>query len=178
MAGRFMRAVASCLMLNATFPLDVLAQRPPAIPAQPAAAQPFSAEQLDALVASIALYPDDLLTQLLMASTFPLEVVAAARWVEDPAHKSLSGDALVKALEAEPWDPSVKSLVPFPVVLATHEQQSDLAAAARLCVRDAAGGRIRCGAAPSPPGAGERQAAVVATAGGEHAAGDGRATSG
>ena len=54
-----------------------------------------------------------------MASTFPLEVVAAARWVEDPAHKSLSGDALAKALEAEPWDPSVKSLVPFPVVLAT-----------------------------------------------------------
>ena len=87
--------------------------------AQPAAAQPFNAEQLDALVASIALYPDDLLTQLLMASTFPLEVVTAARWVEDPAHKSLSGDALVKALEAEPWDPSVKSLAPFPVVLAT-----------------------------------------------------------
>ncbi len=73
----------------------------------------------DALVASIALYPDDLLTQLLMASTFPLEVVTAARWVEDPGHKSLSGDALAKALEAEPWDPSVKSLVPFPVVLAT-----------------------------------------------------------
>ncbi|MGA8195079.1 MAG: DUF3300 domain-containing protein, partial [Acetobacteraceae bacterium] len=119
MAGRFMRVMASCLMLNATFPLDVLAQTPPAIPALPAAAQPFSTEQLDALVASIALYPDDLLTQLLMASTFPLEVVTAARWVEDPAHKSLSGDALAKALEAEPWDPSVKSLVPFPVVLAT-----------------------------------------------------------
>ena len=122
MAGRFMRAVASSLMLNATFPLDVLAQRPPAIAAGPAGqppGQPFNTEQLDALVASIALYPDDLLTQLLMASTFPLEVVAAARWVEDPAHKSLSGDALVKALEAEPWDPSVKSLVPFPVVLAT-----------------------------------------------------------
>ncbi len=60
-----------------------------------------------------------------MASTFPLEVVAASRWVEDPAHKSLSGDALVKALEALPWDPSVKSLVPFPVILANHEQQSD-----------------------------------------------------
>ena len=120
MAGRFMRVLASSLMLNATFPLDVLAQTTPAaIAAAPATAQPFSTEQLDALVASIALYPDDLLTQLLMASTFPLEVVAAARWVEDPAHKSLSGDALVKALEAEPWDPSVKSLVPFPVVLAT-----------------------------------------------------------
>jgi hypothetical protein len=126
MAGRFMRLLASGLMLNATFPLDTLAAtspvsvaQPAAAPAQPAAAQPFNAEQLDALLASIALYPDELLTQLLMASTFPLEVVAAARWVEDPAHKSLSGDALVKALEAEPWDPSVKSLVPFPAVLAT-----------------------------------------------------------
>ncbi len=118
-AGRFMRVLASSLMLNATFPFDVLAQTSPAAAAQPATGQPFNAEQLDALVASIALYPDDLLAQLLMASTFPLEVVAAARWVEDPAHKPLSGDALVKALEAEPWDPSVKSLVPFPVVLAT-----------------------------------------------------------
>src|SRR6516164_11346629 len=54
-----------------------------------------------------------------MASTFPLEVVAAARWVELPPHKALFGDALAKALDAEPWDPSVKSLVPFPVVLAT-----------------------------------------------------------
>ena len=117
--GRFMRVLASILMLNATFPLDVLAQTTPAAASTPATGQPFNTEQLDALVASIALYPDDLLTQLLMASTFPLEVVAAARWVEDPAHKSLSGDALVKALEAESWDPSVKSLVPFPVVLAT-----------------------------------------------------------
>ncbi len=119
LAGRFMRVVASGLMLYAYFPLDALAQTTPAAVAQPATGQPFNSEQLDALVASIALYPDDLLTQLLMASTFPLEVVAAARWVEDPAHKSLTGDALVKALEAEAWDPSVKSLVPFPVVLAT-----------------------------------------------------------
>jgi hypothetical protein len=129
MARRFMRFLASGLIFNATFPLDALAAETPVsvvqpAPAQPApvqatSAQPFNAEQLDALLASIALYPDELLTQLLMASTFPLEVVAAARWVEDPAHKSLTGDALVKALEAEPWDPSVKSLVPFPVVLAT-----------------------------------------------------------
>ena len=177
-AGRFMRVLASSLMLNATFPLDVLAQTTPAAVAQPATGQPFNAEQLDALVASIALYPDDLLTQLLMASTFPLEVVAAARWVEDPANKSLSGDALVKALEAQSWDPSVKSLVPFPVVLATLNSNLTVVAAARLCVRDAAGGRVRRGAAPSPPGAGERQAAVVAPAGREHAAGDGRGTGG
>src|SRR5262245_21659371 len=119
MASRFVRLLTSGLILNATFPIDALAATTPVGVALPAAAQPFNAEQLDALLASIALYPDELLTQLLMASTFPLEVVTAARWVEDPARKSLTGDALVKALEAEPWDPSVKSLVPFPVVLAT-----------------------------------------------------------
>ena len=120
-AVRLARILASGLILNATFPLDVLAQAtpPPTAVAQPANSQSFNAEQLDALLAPIALYPDDLLTQVLMASTFPLEVVAAARWVEEPAHKSLSGDALAKALEAESWDASVKSLVPFPVVLAT-----------------------------------------------------------
>src|SRR5215831_2719378 len=119
MASRLMCLLASGLIVNATFPLDALAATTSVSVAQLESAQPFNAEQLDALLASIALYPDELLTQLLMASTFPLEVVAAARWVEDPAHKSVTGDALVKALEAEPWDPSVKSLVPFPVVLAT-----------------------------------------------------------
>ena len=119
MASRLMRLLASGLIFNAPFPLDALAAPSPVSVSAPVPAQPFNAEQLDALLASIALYPDELLTQLLMASTFPLEVVAAARWVEDPAHKSLTGDALVKALDAEPWDPSVKSLVPFPVVLAT-----------------------------------------------------------
>src|SRR6516164_8461164 len=119
MASRLMRLLASGLIFNAPFPLDALAAPSPVSVSAPVPAQPFNAEQLDALLASIALYPDELLTQLLMASTFPLEVVAAARWVEDPAHKSLTGDSFVKALEAEPWDPSVKSLVPFPVVLAT-----------------------------------------------------------
>src|SRR5690348_14115349 len=120
LASGFMRVMASSLAFIATCPLDeVFAQTNPAATAQPAAAQTFNAEQLDALLASIALYPDQLLTQLLMASTFPLEVVAAARWVEDPANKSLTGDALVKALEPQPWDASVKSLVPFPAVLAT-----------------------------------------------------------
>ena len=176
--GRLIRILASSLILHVTFPLDALAQTAPTAVGQPATGQPFNTEQLDALVASIALYPDDLLTQLLMASTFPLEVVAAARWVENPTHKSLSGDALVKALEAESWDPSVKSLVPFPVVLATMNSNLTWLQQLGLCVRDPAGGRVRRGAAPSPPGAGERQAAVVATTGGEHAAGDGRATAG
>src|SRR6516162_6667595 len=119
MASWLIRLLASGLIFNATFPLDAVAAPSPVSVAQPVPAQPFNEEQLDALLASIALYPDELVTQLLMASTFPLEVVAAARWVELPPHKALFGDALVKALEAEPWDPSVKSLVPFPVVLAT-----------------------------------------------------------
>ena len=96
MAGWFSRILASALVVYAIFPLEVLAQTPPPAAAQPPPAQQFSPEQLDALLASVALYPDDLLTQLLMASTFPLEVVEAARWVEDPAHKSLSGDALAR----------------------------------------------------------------------------------
>ncbi|HET6605930.1 MAG TPA: DUF3300 domain-containing protein [Rhodopila sp.] len=118
MSRRLVRLLACGLILHATFPLDALAQTQAAPAAQPADNQPFSADQLDALVASIALYPDELLTQVLMASTSPLEVVEATRWVQDPTNKSLSGDALEKALEKQPWDPSVKSLVPFPAVLA------------------------------------------------------------
>ena len=78
---------------------------------------PYSAAQLDQLVAPIALYPDVLLGQILMASTYPLEVVEATRWVEDPANAGLQGDALASALETLDWDPSVKALVPFPAVL-------------------------------------------------------------
>jgi uncharacterized protein DUF3300 len=60
-----------------------------------------------------------------MASTFPLEVLTAARWIEDPDHKTLSGDALAEAVEPQTWDPSVKSLVPFPSVLALLNSNLD-----------------------------------------------------
>jgi len=75
----------------------------------------FKQEELDQMLAPIALYPDDLLTQLLMASTYPLEIVQAARWAKQ--NKNLKGDALTEALEKQDWDPSVKSLVAFPEVL-------------------------------------------------------------
>ncbi len=77
--------------------------------------KPFKQEQLDQMLAPIALYPDDLLTQILMASTYPLEIVQAARWTKQ--NKNLKGDALTEALEKQDWDPSVKSLVNFPDVL-------------------------------------------------------------
>lgn len=71
--------------------------------------------QLDQLMAPVALYPDALLSQILMGATYPDDVAAAAKW--SAAHTSESGDAAVKAVEAEPWDPSVKSLVAFPSVM-------------------------------------------------------------
>jgi hypothetical protein len=85
----------------------------------------FKAEQLDQLLAPIALYPDALLAQILMAATYPLEIVKADRWLQDPSHANLRGDQLAGALEAETWDPSVKSLVPFPQILRMMDQQLD-----------------------------------------------------
>lgn len=74
-------------------------------------------EELDQLLAPIALFPDDLLANVLVASTYPLDVVQAARWRQVPANAKLKGEALAKALEAKDWDPSIKALVQFPDVL-------------------------------------------------------------
>jgi hypothetical protein len=101
-------------------------QTPPAATpaASPAAADDrLDQAQLEALLAPIALYPDELLMQVLMASTYPLEVVHAGRWLGQGQNAALRGDALAAALEAEPWDPSVKSLVPFPDVLIMMNDQ-------------------------------------------------------
>ncbi len=83
----------------------------------------FKQEELDQLLAPIALYPDSLLAQIFMASTYPLEVVQADRWVKD--NNGLQGDALAAALENKNWDPSVKSLVNFPDVLGTMSSKFD-----------------------------------------------------
>ena len=72
-------------------------------------------EELDQLVAPIALYPDNLLSEVLMASTYPLEVVQAERWLQQ--HKDLKGDALKAAVDKQTWDDSVKSLVATPTVI-------------------------------------------------------------
>jgi len=80
-------------------------------------------EQLDALVAPIALYPDTLLAQVLMASTYPLEVVQAERWATE--HKNLDGDRLKTEVEKQGWDDSVKSLVATPSVLTMMSKKLD-----------------------------------------------------
>ncbi|MBT8371319.1 MAG: DUF3300 domain-containing protein, partial [Deltaproteobacteria bacterium] len=75
----------------------------------------FRKEELDQMLAPIALYPDSLISQILMASTYPLEIVQAQRWVQQ--NKTLTGDALDNSLRKKSWDPSVKSLCHFPDVL-------------------------------------------------------------
>jgi Protein of unknown function (DUF3300) len=103
-------------------PAPSAAASAPAAPATPPV-QRLGEAQLDQLVAPIALYPDPLLAQILIASTYPLEVVEAARWVGVPANQPLTGDALTSALATQNWDPSVKALVAFPRVLETMSNQ-------------------------------------------------------
>jgi hypothetical protein len=75
----------------------------------------FSSQQLDQLTAQIALYPDSLLSQVLMAATYPADVAEAAKWSR--ANSEMKGDDAVKMVENQPWDPSVQSLVAFPQVI-------------------------------------------------------------
>src|ERR1700730_7431308 len=110
-----LQLLADALLCDAS--RAALAQTPPP-PAQPASApaqQLLAPGQLDALVAPIALYPDALLSEILMASTYPLEVVEADRWAN--ANKTLQGDALKAALDKQNWDDSIKSLAATPDVL-------------------------------------------------------------
>jgi uncharacterized membrane protein YgcG len=81
---------------------------------------PQTPEQLQQLVAPIALYPDSLVAQILAAATFPDQVVEADRWVE--AHPDLKDAALAQAVDQQPWDPSVKALAAFPSVLGNMDK--------------------------------------------------------
>src|SRR5690349_18420594 len=115
------RAKATCLWLLVVLALGAGSAR--AQNEQPAPAEAFKPEEIEALVAPIALYPDSVLSQVLMASTYPLEIVHAARWVK--ANPNVKGDAAVKAVENQPWDVSVKSLVAFPQILEPMNDKLD-----------------------------------------------------
>jgi len=109
--------------------VSLQAQTPPAQPAAAAApapankTPPFKKEELEALLAPVALYPDALLAQIFMASTYPLEIVEAARWSKE--HPDVKGDAVAGAVQSQTWDPSVKSLVAFPSVLEKMNEKID-----------------------------------------------------
>lgn len=106
---------------NATPPDSVTAPTP----AAPQGAPVFKPEELEQMLAPIALYPDQLLAQVLMAATYPLEVVQSERWVKEQTHAKLKGDQLTAALDGQSWDPSVKSLVQFPQVLQMMSDKLD-----------------------------------------------------
>jgi hypothetical protein len=93
------------------------------LPAQAQDAKPFTNEQLEQMTAQVALYPDSLLAQLFMATTYPDDFAAAAAWSK--AHPDAKGDDAVKMVANEPWDPSVASLVAFPEVLITLGEKPD-----------------------------------------------------
>ncbi len=87
------------------------------------ASSKYKQEELEQMIAPIALYPDDLLAQMFMASTYPLEIVEADRWVK--ANPNLKGTQLATSLEKQTWDPSVRSLVNFPSVLSMMSDKLD-----------------------------------------------------
>ena len=126
-----LRAVV--LAISASLVVDPIAfaQAPPAGSSVAASGQQQAGEQkksftqqdFDELMAPIALYPDALLAQVLMASTYPLEVVEAARWQK--ANASLKDKALEDALAGQPWDPSVKALASVPQVLTMMNEKLD-----------------------------------------------------
>lgn len=101
-----------------TQPTAPVAAQPPAptdAPPAPVVQASFTTAQIDQWVASIALYPDPLLSQVLMASTYPANVVQAVQWSRD--NPTQQGDAAIQAVANQPWDPSVKSLVAFPQLM-------------------------------------------------------------
>ena len=83
----------------------------------------FSVQEIDAMVAPIALYPDALLSQVLMAATYPLEIVQAARWSKSSGNAG--GDAALSKVTDQTWDPSIQSLVAFPKLLTMMSDQLD-----------------------------------------------------
>jgi hypothetical protein len=121
-----LRIMAQVLPFLLMTPGLALAQAPPnraeaaaaLNPASTPAAAQYNRQQIDQMVAPIALYPDELLSQVLMAATYPPQIVDAAQWLQDPGNAALKGDALVAALQPLPWDPSVKALVAFPQIVA------------------------------------------------------------
>ncbi len=119
-------AIVAALVVGQVPVLGQTAPAPAPAAAAPAPANktpPFKKEELEQILAPIALYPDALLAQIFMASTYPLEVVEAARWSKE--HPEIKGDAVAGAVQSQTWDPSVKSLCAFPEVLKNMNEKID-----------------------------------------------------
>jgi Protein of unknown function (DUF3300) len=158
---QFLSVALSFLLTVTAVPFNASAQQP--APPEPAEytgqGVPLSVEELQQLAAPIALYPDALVAQILGASTFPDQVAAASTWLQQ--NKSLTGAALMQAVNMQPWDPSVMALTQFPSVLdnlaknlswtsalgeAYHTQAADLMSAVQtLRAQAKAAGNLKSG---------------------------------
>jgi len=152
------RSTSVALARNASSGTQTGGQAAPSPGSQPEYAL-LTADELDSLVAPIALYPDALVAQVLGASTFPYEVVAATLWIKD--NSSLTGEALAKAVDQQSWDPAVKALTQFPSVLddlsknlawtsalgeaSATQQQDVMAAVQRMRAKALAAGNLQSG---------------------------------
>ena len=118
---QFLASVLSCALILVTSGCASMADQEDQA-AAPAVTQPVqvTAEQAQQLVAPIALYPDELVAQILAASTYPTEIVEAERWLQQ--NSSLKGAQLASEVDKQSWDPSVKALTQFPSVLANMDK--------------------------------------------------------
>jgi Protein of unknown function (DUF3300) len=122
MAQQALAFVLALVLLFPLYPQSLVAQEQPG-PLQVPSVQPYedqTPDQLQQLVAPIALYPDSLVAQILAAATFPEQVVEADRWVQ--SYRDLKGEDLAQAVDQMPWDPSVKALAAFPSVLGNMDK--------------------------------------------------------
>src|SRR5580658_7142210 len=140
---QFLCSALSVLLLIGTLPFETGAQS--GQPGYSGQGAPLTADELQQLAAPIALYPDSLVAQVLAAATFPDQIAAAEGWYQ--YHSSLTGSALMAAVDQQPWDPAVKALTQFPSVLgnlasnlswtsslgeAYHTQSADVMAAIQV----------------------------------------------
>jgi len=160
-AKQIVSAALSYLLIATASPPDATSQQPAptAPPGYSGQGAPLSADELQQLAAPIALYPDALVAQILGAATFPDQVAAADGWLKQ--NKNLASSALMQAVDAQPWDPSVKALTQFPSVLdnlannlswtsavgeAYHTQPSDVMSAVQvLRAKAQAAGNLKSG---------------------------------
>ncbi|MGO9563662.1 MAG: DUF3300 domain-containing protein [Candidatus Korobacteraceae bacterium] len=147
---QFVATLLTCILVAATSP---------AAGAQEAQQANLSSSEIDSIVSPIALYPDQLVAQILAAATYPDQVTAASNWLN--TNQGLQGDALMQAADKQPWDPSVKALTQFPTVLdqmaknlawtsalgdAAYNQQKDVMAAIQRLRQEAkAAGNLKSG---------------------------------
>src|SRR5438128_4070421 len=115
LSNRILVVLACCLLVQFTAQAEVFGPTAQSSGQPPAPAPQQSSQELQQLVAPIALYPDALVAQILAASTYPTQIVEAERWMQ--SHSNLKGEELAKEVDKQNWDPSVKAMTQFPSVL-------------------------------------------------------------